>query len=315
MSAVPVTVANFTRAESDRMFSAFAAGAGGLNRFHHTRLPTPLDQQTVIRMNRDTLYSAAVADLDGEPRLTVPDAGGRYLSVMVVNQDHYVNQVFHEPGVYTLRQADFDTRYVAVAARILVDPGDPADVAAVNALQDRLELSEAVGTSFETPSYDPASLDAVRAALLELAKWAPSEAARFGRKEEVDPVEHLIATAAGWGGLPREEAAYVGVQPRVALGHYLINVPAEVPVDAFWSISVYNEAGFFEKNDRNSYSVNSVTASRNPDRSVTVHLGGCDQDPPNCIPITNGWNYIVRMYRPRRQILDGTWTFPALEPA
>jgi hypothetical protein len=23
-----------------------------------------------------------------------------------------------------------------------------------------------------------------------------------------------------------------------------------------------------------------------------------------------GWNYIVRLYRPRKDILDGTWTFP-----
>jgi hypothetical protein len=315
MSSVPVTVANFTRAESDRMFSAFAAGAGGLNRLHHTRLPTPLDQQTVIRMNRDTLYSAAVVDLDGEPRLTIPDAEDRYLSVMVVNQDHYINQVFHEPGVYTLRQADFDTRYVAIAARILVDPVDEADVARVNSLQDQFDLSGAGDATFEMPDYDKTTFDAVRAAVLELGKWAPSEAVRFGRKEEVDPVQHLIATASGWGGLPRQEAVYNGVQPRLPVGHYLINVPAEVPVDAFWSISVYNEAGFFEPNDRNAYSVNSVTASRNHDRSVTVHLGGCDQDPPNCIPITDGWNYVVRMYRPRREILDGTWTFPALESA
>jgi hypothetical protein len=31
----------------------------------------------------------------------------------------------------------------------------------------------------------------------------------------------------------------------------------------------------------------------------------------NCIPITKGWNYIVRLYRPRKEILDGAWTFPS----
>jgi hypothetical protein len=115
-------------------FSALASNAGGLNRFHHSRQPTPLDQQTVIRMNRDTLYSVAVVDLDGEPVLTVPDGGDRYLSVMVVNQDHYINQVIHEPGTYALRQTDFDTRYVGIGARILVDPVDAADLATVNVL-------------------------------------------------------------------------------------------------------------------------------------------------------------------------------------
>jgi hypothetical protein len=32
---------------------------------------------------------------------------------------------------------------------------------------------------------------------------------------------------------------------------------------------------------------------------------------PNCVPIVKGWNYTVRLYRPRAEILNGTWTFPA----
>jgi hypothetical protein len=28
-----------------------------------------------------------------------------------------------------------------------------------------------------------------------------------------------------------------------------------------------------------------------------------------------GWNYIVRLYRPRAEILDGRWTFPEAQPA
>ena len=87
----------------------------------------------------------------------------------------------------------------------------------------------------------------------------------------------------------------------------------DVPVDAFWSISVYNPDGFFEPNDRNADSVNSVTAQPDPDGSVTVHFGGCTDDRPNCLPIMEGWNYTVRMYRPRPEVLDGSWTFPAAE--
>ena len=60
---VKVSVDNFVRAETARMMAALMAGAGGVNRFHHVRVPTPLDQQTVVRMNRDTLYSFAVVDL------------------------------------------------------------------------------------------------------------------------------------------------------------------------------------------------------------------------------------------------------------
>jgi hypothetical protein len=28
-----------------------------------------------------------------------------------------------------------------------------------------------------------------------------------------------------------------------------------------------------------------------------------------------GWNYMVRLYRPRAEILNGTWKFPDAKPA
>ncbi len=42
----------------------------------------------------------------------------------------------------------------------------------------------------------------------------------------------------------------------------------EVPVDGFWSISVYNAKGFFEKNALDSYSFNNLTAKPNKDGSL-----------------------------------------------
>ena len=67
-----VTRDNFIRAETDRMFSDFLKLTGGVNRFHHIRKPTPLDQQTVVRMNRDTLYSAAIIDTSEGGIITLP---------------------------------------------------------------------------------------------------------------------------------------------------------------------------------------------------------------------------------------------------
>jgi hypothetical protein len=312
--SVLVNVDNFARAESDRMLAGLIQAAGGhVNTWLHFRQPTPLDQQTIIRMNRDTLYSACIADISGGATLTMPDSAGRYMSVMIVNQDHYINQVFHEPGEYQLTTDEFDTHYVLVAARTLVDPADPADVAAVNALQDQLQLTAQSNTPFELPDYDAASLDATRAAILELAKGIDGFDHAFGRKDQIQPVRHLLGTAAGWGGLPEREAFYVNVNPGLPVGDYTINV-TDVPVDAFWSISMYNADGFFEPNERNSNSINSITAVKNDDGSITVSLGGCADDQPNCLPLTEGWNYIVRLYQPHAEVLNGTWTFPSLSP-
>ena len=134
----------------------------------------------------------------------------------------------------------------------------------------------------------------------------------FGTKEAVDPVKHLIGTAGGWGGLPEQEAFYLNVDLGLPVGEYQLTV-RDVPVDAFWSISVYNADGYFEPNDRNANTVNSITASPNEDGSVTVSFGGCDGDRPNCLPIMEGWNYAVRLYQPRPEILDGSWKFPSVE--
>jgi len=312
--SITVGVDNFVRAETDRMFAALQADAGGVNAFRHNREPTSIEAQTVIRMNRDTLYSFAIADISGGARVTVPDSGDRYLSVMVVNQDHYINRLFHDPGEYDLTVAEFDTPWVLVAVRVLVDPGDPADVAAVTAIQDQIKLDANSSISFEMPEYETSSFDATRNAVLELAKHVGELDHAFGTRDEVDPVRHLIATAAGWGGLPDREARYVSVDPGEVSGDYKLTV-RDVPVDGFWSVSVYNGEGFFERNDRDAYSVNNITATPNSDGSITVHFGGCGDDRPNCLPITDDWTYIVRLYRPRPEILDGSWTFSPIEPA
>ncbi len=62
MTNTRVTPETFIRAETDRMFYGTARQAGGVNRLYHFRTPTPLDKQTVIRMNLDTLYSMGVVD-------------------------------------------------------------------------------------------------------------------------------------------------------------------------------------------------------------------------------------------------------------
>ncbi len=310
----PVTVENFVRAESDRMLASLQSAAGGVNRFKHNRVPTPIDDQPVIRMNRDTLYSSAVLDISAGATITVPPGGDRYASVMVVNQDHFINRIFHGAGEHPLTVEEYETPWVGVAARILVDPADEHDVATVNALQDQFAVNAKSSRPFEMPAYDAVSLDATRNALLELAKHLGSFDHAFGAKGDVDPVRHLVATAAGWGGLPDREARYLGVEPGLPVGEYMLTV-RDVPVDGFWSISVYNAAGFFEANARDAYSVNNITAVPNDDGSVTVHFGGCSDDRPNCLPIMDGWNYTVRLYRPRPEVLDGSWTFPAISRA
>jgi hypothetical protein len=86
-----------------------------------------------------------------------------------------------------------------------------------------------------------------------------------------------------------------------------------VPVDGFWSVTVYNAKGYFEPNQFNTYSLDNITATKSADGSVTIRLGGCDGKSVNCLPIVPGWNYVVRLYRPRAEIVLGKLTFPPAE--
>src|SRR5207342_2682885 len=311
-STATVNADNFARAASDLAFAGVVKN-GGLGKFDHTREVTPLDKQVVVRQNRDTLYSSAVFDLDAGPvTITLPDVGKRFMSMQVFDQDQYTHQVAYKPGAYTLRRDEIGTRYALAALRMLVDPNDPADVKAVHAQQDQVKVDQPGGPGhFEAPKWDLAGVKKISDALTVLGDTLPDKNRMFGSKAEVDPVRRLIGVATAWGGNPEKDAIYLNITPPKNDGTtvYRLHV-ADVPVDGFWSVTVYNAEGFFQANPQNAYSFNDITAKKSQDGSVDIQFGGCDGKVPNCLPITPVWNYMVRLYRPRAEVLSGKWTFP-----
>jgi hypothetical protein len=309
---VPVTAENFIRAESDLYMSVVALKEDGLGQFEHHRELAPIDGQTVVRMNRDALYSAAVFDLDAGPvTITLPDAGKRFMSLQIIDEDQYSPPAIYDPGPHTIRKADIGTRYILVGVRTLVDPSDPKDMAEAHALQDALTVEQKSRGVFEVPSWDPVSQKTVRDALKTLSATVPDTSGAFGARGEVDPVKRLLAAASTWGGNPLKDAMYVNVTPPKNDGKttYRLTVK-DVPVDGFWSVIVYNAEGYIPANDMGVYSYNNLTAKPGADGSVTIQFGGCDGKAGNCLPIVAGWSYTVRLYRPRAEILSGRWKFP-----
>jgi hypothetical protein len=313
-AAEKVTVDNFVRAETDMTMKRYVA-QGAFGKFLHIRAMTPIDKQNVIRMNRDTLYSMGVFDLTTPVTIVKPDHGKRYQSMQIINQDHSMLPIEHGAGTFTLTREKVGTRYVIVLLRTFADPNDPADLKAANALQDRVQVQQAAVGTFEVPDWDEASLRTVRDALNVLAVTKSDTSGLFGDKVKLNPIDHLLGTAFGWGGLPKEAAVYQNGVPPLNIGStsYVLTV-RDVPVDGFWSITVYNAKGFMEPNALSAYSVNNVTAKPNADGSVTVHFGG-DPASVNYLPTTEGWSYVVRMYQPRKQVIDGSWKFPDAQPA
>ena len=113
---------------------------------------------------------------------------------------------------------------------------------------------------------------------------------------------YIVATfAVGWL-LGWQGASHVQAQP-----------PAVAPVTIDNFNRAESDVNFNEKNPQNAYSFNNLTAKKDSDGGVTIHFGG-DANQSNYLPIVKGWNYTVRLYRPRKEILDESWTFPKAQP-
>ena len=134
---IPVTLENYEVAESDLAFYNVTKLVGMNTFFHFPTGAFDLDNQTVVRMNRDTYYSAAVIDTTQGASITIPETNGRYLSVMVVQNDHYIDEVFLAPGTHEITS---ETEFAMVAMRIRANQSDPDDDAAIAALRAGVKL-------------------------------------------------------------------------------------------------------------------------------------------------------------------------------
>ena len=313
--AEDITIQNLMRAESDTMFRMGMQENGiGIGEIaHHREVASANAPQPVIRPNQDTLYSAAVVDLSKPVIVTLPEGDGRFQSVLVISQDHY-NFAHAEPGAYELTEEEVGTRFAMLLFRTFVDAGDPDDAPRAHAVQDAIVIEGGGEGPFEAPDWDLENLAAARKAVNDLAAAVGLESSKsFGRRGEVDPLDHLIGMA-GWAGQPATTAeAFVdAVEMNDGKTPHAVTV-RDVPVDAFWSVTVYDADGFLAPNDLNRNSYNNTSATPNDDGSYTIHFGACEDGRINCIPITEDWSYTVRLYQPREEILDGSWTFPEIE--
>lgn len=309
---IPVHLLNFNTVETHMQMDRYQTLAGGINLFYHIRNVVAIDEQTTIAMNRDTNYSFGVLNLSEPLKVTLPDSDGRFMSIQVVSEDHYTPMAYYDPGTYVLTEEAVGSKYAMLLVRTFVDPTLAKDLKAVNALQDQLKIEGGGDAKFVLPDYDMDTYKPLFADLQGLVKyWKGDTEGSMGKKGELNELLHTVATAGGWGLNAPEDATYTVVNgdfdPK---SKYRIEVPADIPVQGFWSISVYNSAGFFVQNDQEAYTINGVTGKKNDDGSITVYLGECEGE-DNCLPLPGeGSWYEWRFYRPDSSVRDGSWKIP-----
>lgn len=312
MKTTRVTPETYIRAESDRQFGVIAKMAGGVNRFYHLRRPTPLDKQNIVRMNRDTLYSMSIVDTSQGATITVPELPkDRYVSVYLVDNDHYCPFVIYTSGTHELPG---DTKYLGLVVRIQVfNPKDENEIALINELQDQFIIKGNSADPLPELEWDLESLQALTGQYEKESAHYRSVNGMMGPRGKVDEKTRHIVAAAGWGLFPEWDATYLNYSG----GHdYRICHQAtyQVPENgAFWSITVYGTDGFM-KSDNNI--VNSSNVKLNGDGTFTVYFGAAETcgEAPNRLDTTEGWNFAMRIYRPGKSVLEGGYKLPEAKP-
>ena len=259
-------------------------------------------------MNRETLYSMGIVDTSKSATITVPELPtNRYASAYLVDNDHYCPLVIYTSGTHELPK---DTKYLGVGIRIQVfNPQDPTEIALVNKLQNQFVIKANSADPLPPFKWDLDSLKALTAQYEKDSTQYSSWKGMMGPRGKVDEKTRHIVAAAGWGLFPEWDATYLnysgGHDPKVC--H---KATYQVPENkAFWSITVYGNDGYM-KSENNI--VNSSNAKLNADGTFTVYYGSKETcgDVPNRLDVTDGWNFLMRIYRPGPSALDGSYKLP-----
>ena len=219
---------------------------------------------------------------------------------------------------YAIREEQVGTRYVIAGVRTLVDPSDPKDVKKVHALQDAIKVEQPSGPGkFEPPKWDPVSQKKVRDALIVLGTTLTDTSRAFGTKDQVDPVQRLISARRRPGAaIPKKDAIYLNfhAMPRTTARRFTSSTSRTCRSMASGRSAFTTPTATTKRTTSTLIRSTTSPSKKSADGTVAIQFGGCDGKIPNCLPIMKGWNYTVRLYRPRAEILNGKWKFPEPQP-
>ena len=90
------------------------------------------------------------------------------------------------------------------------------------------------------------------------------------------------------------------------------------PVDAFWSVTMYNTRQFLVKNPIGRYALGDRDPLRfNSDGSLDLYVQNANPGPDkraNWLPApADGFSLVMRLYSPKQAVIDGSWSPPPVQ--
>lgn len=297
-----MTAEQYIQTESHAFMSNFINRAGLNNFFHFPSLSTA-DDTWVVSPNQDSLYSIATVDATNGFSIEIPDVGDRYLSIHVLNTDHYSPYYVYGGGVHHFDREVLGSDIVAVGIRTSTT-ATPEDIKFVaQQIQPNIKIITD-SNSVQVPELDLETMAKIRAELM------PHYSAQenifgimdYGYVEGQDDWKRILVAAGAWGLSPDDTAMYIGGAPEDSEGNTCYMATFDhVDVEDFLSITAYNSDKFLMTNERNLISTNRGMEI-NEDGSFTAYFGGLDcenADKTNFIHTPDdGWNILLRAYTP-----------------
>lgn len=241
------------------------------------------------------------------------------------------------PPLHQVNAMDAESYFAFATAVAKANPPHATDW---SILQRMARIGIVPGKTFDASKLDPVLRRAIasgaRDGLAQMHAKVPSFAPRRnGWLIGIDTMgvygdsylKRAVVAMVGLGANQPEDAVYPMLvtdadgKPLDAAGHYAIHFDAAQipPVDAFWSVTLYDAEGFVVANPLNRFSIGSRDALKfNADGSLDLYVQsaspGADKE-SNWLPApaSGAMGLTMRLYAPKPEVLDGRWVPPPVQ--
>jgi len=291
---------NYVVAETDWYFHGVQQKAG-VNTWMHDD-PVSIDNQQVIRSNRDVVYSIAVVDVSGGATFSVPAAGpdnDQFQIIHIMDENHLFHKVVRRGETVSIKASDLSAgTHVYLLARTK-DNGNYEDT---KRRQSKLNFVAKSNKLYQAKNFVEEDVIAYRRQLVaNVMTGKVTVGGEYGFGETFNDVkdnDYKHAAAVGWGGLPASTAQYLPAimgQGSTACQTWTIPNP---DLDyknrgGYWSITTYSAQGWIETDQ---FYLPGEKMQDNGDGTSTAYFN-CP-DVANSLKVTEGWTGIVRLYEP-----------------
>jgi len=340
-------IRNYPYQETHRLAMSFTQGDPANFNTWVSDIPALVNagEDLVVRMNNDTYYKIAIMNLSKRPvTLSSNNPSKKRFNSFQLMDDRNTNfrNVIHPDGSYTLyygqQPEEFEGQAIESPSQVAVvtvrvevkDKNNADDIADAQAvfngilidgprLAEVWELDLLSGFDEEVEAEAHRRIDSV-ATNSEFRELVAGTDQVPGQVSYL----HLAAgTKVGFGGPVPSHSSYEivfvdnnGEKMTGEKGNYILSTE-EPPVDAFWSVTVYDteRGGYLHPNDEDKYHINNTGAVKNQDGTVTfIFKQQCESEDRNCLEVPAGqFDLALRYYLPSDDIIAGEWTIPRAE--